>query len=46
MGLFVATAPPLHGGRALRTVPLPLRSLGQTDAAVVEPLDGTLKNNN
>lgn len=40
--LFVAAASPLHGGRTLRTVPLPLRSLGQTHAAVVEPLDGTL----
>lgn len=41
--LFVAAAPPLHGGRALRAVPLPLGRLGQADAAVVEPLDGTLR---
>lgn len=42
LSLFVAAASPLHGGRALRTVPLPLRSLRQADAAVVEPLDGTI----
>lgn len=39
----MAAASPLHGRRALRTVPLPLRRLGQTHAAVVEPLDGTLR---
>ena len=40
---FVAAASPLHGRRTLRTVPLPLRSLRQTHAAVVEPLDRTLQ---
>lgn len=44
--LFVAAASPLHGGRTLRTVPLPLWSLRQTDAAVVEPLDRTLNTGN
>ena len=39
----MAAASPLHGGRALGTVPLPLGSLGQTHTAVVEPLDGTLR---
>lgn len=41
--LLVPAAPPLHGGRALGTVPLALGSLGQAHAAVVEPLDGTLE---
>lgn len=41
--LFVAAASPLHGGRTLRTVPLPLGSLSQAHTAVVEPLDGTLE---
>lgn len=40
--LFMAAASPLHGGRTLRTVPLPLRSLRQTHTAVVEPLDRTV----
>lgn len=43
LSLFVAAAPPLHGRRTLRAVPFPLGSLGETHAAVVEPLDGTLE---
>lgn len=42
LSLFVAASSPLHGGRTLRAVPLPLRSLRQADAAVVEPLDRTV----
>lgn len=41
--LLVAAAPPLHGSGALRAEPLSLGGLGQTHTAVVEPLDGTLQ---
>lgn len=36
-------ASPLHGRRALRAIPLPLRRLRQADAAVMEPLDRTIR---
>lgn len=41
--LLVAAAPSLHGSGALRAEPFALGGLGQTHTAVVEPLNGTLK---
>lgn len=38
----MSASSPLHGRRALRTVPLSFGRLGQTHAAVVKPFDRTI----